>query len=70
MSTNSTLEGKNVVIIVGTAGIGLATAVAATGLGANVWVAGRSEAHIEKARAVSNGTFKVMQADTHDADAM
>jgi len=70
MSTNSSLEGKNVVIIGGTAGIGLATAVAAAQLGANVWVAGRSETHIEKAKAISNGSFKVMQADTHDADSM
>jgi len=70
MSTKSSLEGKNIVIMGGTAGIGLATAVEASKLGANVWAAGRTEAHIEKATAISNGTFKVVQADTHDADSM
>ena len=43
MSVNN-LSGKNIVIIGGTAGIGLATAVAASGLGAKVWAAGRSQA--------------------------
>ena len=62
------LEGKNVVIIGGTAGIGLATAIAASEMGANVWAAGRSEAHIEKAKAASNGKFEIRQADTHEAD--
>lgn len=69
MSENN-LSGKNVVIIGGTAGIGLATAVAASELGANVWAAGRTEAHIEKARAAANGAFKVVQADTHDATSL
>ena len=64
------LAGKNVVIIGGTAGIGLATAIAASELGANVWAAGRSESHIEKARASSNGKFEVRQADTHDGAAL
>ena len=66
--TGNNLAGKNVVIIGGTAGIGLATAVAAAALGANVWAAGRTEAHIEKAKAVSAGKFEVRQADTHNAD--
>ena len=43
MSVNN-LSGKNIVIIGGTAGIGLATAVAASELGAKVWAAGRSQA--------------------------
>jgi NAD(P)-dependent dehydrogenase (short-subunit alcohol dehydrogenase family) len=64
------LEGKNVVIIGGTAGIGLAAAQAAAELGARVWAAGRSEAHIETARQISNGAFEVRQADTHDADSL
>ena len=68
--TSSKLAGKNVVIIGGTAGIGLAAAVAAAQLGANVWAAGRTEANIEKARAVADGKFKVVQADTHDAGAL
>ena len=55
MTTNN-LSGKNIVIIGGTAGIGLATAVAASGLGANVWAAGRTQAHIEP---LANGTVVV-----------
>jgi len=69
MSTNE-LAGKKIVIIGGTAGIGLATAIAASELGAQVWAAGRSEANLEKARAASNGKFEVRQADTHDAEAL
>ena len=67
MTTNN-LSGKNVVIIGGTAGIGLATAMAASELGANVWAAGRSEAHIENAKKLGGGSFQVRQADTHNAD--
>lgn len=67
--TTSNLVGKNIVIIGGTAGIGLAAAVAAEA-GANVWAAGRSESHIKVAKAVANGAFQVRQADTHDADSM
>ncbi len=69
MASNN-LSGKNVVIIGGTAGIGLAAALAASELGANVWAAGRSEGHIEKAREISNGAFEVRQADTHDAESL
>ncbi|MEL7187629.1 MAG: SDR family oxidoreductase, partial [Pseudomonadota bacterium] len=65
MTTNK-LAGKNIVIIGGTAGIGLATAIAAAELGAKVWAAGRSQAHIDKAIAASDGKFEVRQADTHD----
>lgn len=68
--TANTLDGKNVVIIGGTAGIGLATAVAAARMGANVWAAGRTEGHIETAKAAADGAFKVVQADTHDAGSM
>ena len=67
MTTNN-LSGKNIVIIGGTAGIGLATAVAASELGANVWAAGRTQAHIDKAKELSAGSFHVLQADTHNAD--
>lgn len=67
MTTNN-LSGKNIVIIGGTAGIGLATAVAASELGANVWAAGRTQAHIDKAKELSAGSFDVRQADTHNAD--
>ncbi len=67
MTTNN-LSGKNVVIIGGTAGIGLATAVAASELGANVWAAGRTQAHIDNAKELSEGKFEVRRADTHMAD--
>ena len=66
----SELKGKTVVIIGGTAGIGLATAVAASAAGARVWAAGRSEAHRDKAMAAANGAFEVREADTHDATAL
>jgi NAD(P)-dependent dehydrogenase (short-subunit alcohol dehydrogenase family) len=65
--TINNLTGKNVVIIGGTAGIGLAAARAAAAAGAKVWAAGRSEGHIESANQVANGSFEVRQADTHDA---
>ena len=67
---SSSLKGKRVVIIGGTAGIGLATAQAAAAAGAKVWAAGRSQAHIDKATAAANGSFEVRQADTHDVDAL
>lgn len=66
--TSNNLAGKNVVIIGGTAGIGLAAAIAAAEQGAKVWAAGRSAAHIETAKKI--GTFEVRQADTHDAASM
>ena len=68
--SNGNLAGKNVIIIGGTAGIGLATACAAAEQGARVWAAGRSRAHIDTANEVSCGRFEVCQADTHDATAL
>lgn len=68
--TMNNLAGKNVVVIGGTAGIGLATAMAASELGAKVWAVGRSAAHIAKAKAAGKGKFEVRQADTHDAAAL
>ena len=65
--TINNLTGKNVVIIGGTAGIGLAAAQAAAAAGAKVWAAGRSAGHIDLAKQVANGSFEVRQADTHDA---
>ena len=61
------LTGKNVVIIGGTAGIGLAAAQQAAAAGAKVWAAGRSAEHREAAKKIANGSFEVRQADTHDA---
>ena len=66
----SDLSGKNVVIVGGTAGIGLATAQAAAATGAKVWAAGRSEAHRDKAKAAAAGAFAVREADIHDVDAL
>ena len=68
--TTGNLTDKTVVIIGGTAGIGLATAVAASEAGAKVWVAGRSQTNLDKARSVAKGRFQVVQADTHDAGAL
>jgi NAD(P)-dependent dehydrogenase (short-subunit alcohol dehydrogenase family) len=71
MSTaGSPLAGKNVVVIGGTSGIGLATAKAASELGANVWAVGRSEAHQEKARVATGGRVTLVTADTHDEQAL
>lgn len=64
------LDGKNVVVIGGTSGIGLATAIAASRLGANVWACGRSAEHMEKAREATDGKVELVQLDTHDDDAM
>jgi len=61
------LAGKNVVIIGGTAGIGLATAEIAAAKGGNVWVTGRTAANLETAQGVSQGRFKVLKADIHNA---
>ena len=69
MAVNS-LAGKNIVVIGGTAGIGLATAVQASEAGAEVWAAGRTEANLEKARKVADGRFNIVQADTHDGQAL
>ena len=51
--TTGNLTDKTVVIIGGTAGIGLATVVAASEAGAKVWVAGRSQTNLDKARSVA-----------------
>ena len=66
----SELNGKNVVIVGGTAGIGLATAQACAAAGAKVWAAGRSEAHRNKALAAAAGAFAVREVDIHDAEAL
>lgn len=68
MMAEQDLAGKKVVIIGGTAGIGLAAAKAAAAAGAQVWAAGRSQGHIDSAKAAANGAFEVRQADTHNPD--
>jgi NAD(P)-dependent dehydrogenase (short-subunit alcohol dehydrogenase family) len=45
------LTNKNIVVIGGTSGIGLATAVQARAAGASVWAASRSEDKIQAASA-------------------
>lgn len=64
------LEGKQVVIIGGTSGIGLATALAARQAGARVWAGGRSEAHRKKARQVLGDDVELVTVDTHDDDGL
>lgn len=64
------LEGKQVVIIGGTSGIGLATAAAAQRAGARVWAGGRSDAHREKARQVLGDGAQLVTVDTHDEDGL
>ncbi|MEX1197605.1 MAG: SDR family oxidoreductase [Pseudohongiellaceae bacterium] len=60
------LKGKQVVVIGGTSGIGLATALAASQAGARVWAGGRSQAHREKAREVLGDEVELVTVDTHD----
>ena len=69
-SDPSPLEGRNVVIIGGTSGIGLATAVAAQKAGARVWAGGRSEAHRVAAREALGASAEVVALDTHDDDGL
>jgi NAD(P)-dependent dehydrogenase (short-subunit alcohol dehydrogenase family) len=64
------LKGKQVVVIGGTSGIGLATALAARQAGAQVWAGGRSEAHRGKARRVLGEDVELVTVDTHDDDAL
>ncbi len=62
------LEGKNVVIIGGTSGIGLATAVMAQHAGAKVWAASRTEEKISQATALHPGiTFSQVDTTTQMA---
>lgn len=72
----SALAGKNVIVIGGTSGIGLATVIAAAQLGARVWAGGRSAEHMDKARASvaqavkGTGSVEFVQLDTHDEAGM
>ena len=59
------LNKHNVVIVGGTSGIGLATAVLARNAGATVWAVGRSAERVKSAVAENPGIqFEVL--DTHD----
>ncbi len=65
----SSLNGKNVVIIGATSGIGLATAAIARAEGANVWGASRSADKVAKAgQTVAGAQF--VQLDTHDLEGL
>ena len=67
MSASSSLSGKRVVVIGGTSGIGLATALAASALGAEVWAGGRSQEHLDKAGGAPGAkSINFVQIDTHD----
>jgi len=63
------LTGKNIVIIGGTSGIGLATATQASEEGANVWAVGRSEDRVNSAASqFPNINFEI--CDTHDLNGL
>jgi NAD(P)-dependent dehydrogenase (short-subunit alcohol dehydrogenase family) len=59
----SSLQGKTVVVLGGSSGIGLATAVAAQAEGAEVVITGRDEARLARARAVLGGQVRTGQFD-------
>ena len=59
------LDNQNVVVIGGTSGIGLASAVAAQKEGAKVWAASRSADKVANC-AAEHPTIKFSQLDTHD----
>jgi len=69
-TSTGSLAGKHVVVIGGTSGIGLATALAASAQGATVWAGGRSQAHIDNARHQGGGKINVLRVDTHDAQGL
>ena len=61
----SNLENKNIVVVGGTSGIGLATAVLASAAGANVWAVSRSADKVANCqKQYPNITFS--SCDTHD----
>lgn len=64
------LSNKTVVVIGGTSGIGLATAIAAAEMGARVYAASRSQASIDKAGKKAPGNVQFHIADTHDISAL
>ncbi|MBD3648662.1 MAG: SDR family oxidoreductase [Pseudomonadales bacterium] len=63
------LDDRNVVVIGGTSGIGLATAALAAREGANVWAASRTKEKVEAAtKEAPEVSFR--QIDTHDLNAL
>ncbi len=63
------MDGMNVVVIGGTSGIGLATAVSSAQRGATVFAAGRSLEKIEACQA-SYTDIQFRQVDTHDPEGL
>ena len=63
------MDGMNVVVIGGTSGIGLATAVSSAQRGATVFAAGRSLEKIEACQA-SYPDIQFRQVDTHDPEGL
>ena len=63
------MDGMNVVVIGGTSGIGLATAISTAQLGATVFAAGRSLDKIEACQA-SYPDIQFRQVDTHDPEGL
>ena len=64
------IEGKTVVVIGGSSGIGLATAKAAAAAGARVVIAGRSQARLETAQAAAGAEVEGRLLDITDPGAV
>lgn len=59
------LTNKNIVVVGGTSGIGLATAIGAKQAGANVWAVSRSEEKVARCQA-THPDIQFSACDTHD----
>ncbi len=66
----ASLENKNIVVMGGTAGIGLAITQLAAAAGANVWALGRSQERIDAAKQNVPDNVQFSAIDTHDPDAL
>jgi NAD(P)-dependent dehydrogenase (short-subunit alcohol dehydrogenase family) len=64
------LEGKKIIVLGGTSGIGLATVEALISAGADVVAGGRSEIHIPAAREATGGAARFVQVDVLDREAL
>ncbi len=63
------LSNKNIVVVGGTSGIGLAAAIMAHDAGANVWAISRSEDKVSKCREDHKG-IQFSSCDTHDREGL
>jgi len=66
----SDLNNKNVVVVGGTSGIGLAISQLAAAAGAKVWAVGRSDKYIDAAKSAGGNNITFVKADIHDAEAL